>query len=70
MRRFAGDLAPAGIVVDHLDTSGDRRPGIVRRVAALAVSSAIGVLVGVLAAILIAFAAAFAVIWLTNLLQR
>lgn len=59
-----------GIVVDHLDTPPERRPGPLRRVLALIASSAIGVVSGVLAAIVLAFAAAFAVIWLTNLLER
>jgi hypothetical protein len=62
--------AEHGIVVDHLDTQPERRPGPLRRVLALLASSAIGIVTGVLGAILLAFAAAFAVIWLTNLLER
>jgi len=57
-------------MVDHLDTPTYRRPGVVRRVLALATSGAIAVLVGVLAAIITAFGVAFAVIWMTNLLQQ
>jgi hypothetical protein len=64
------DTGRSGIVVDHLDTPGERRPGPIRRVVALAASGGIGLLTGVLAAIVIAYAAAFAVIWLTNLLER
>lgn len=59
-----------GVVVDHLDTPHERRPGPLRRILALLASSAIGIVTGVLGAILLAFAAAFAVIWLTNLLER
>ena len=47
-----------------------RRPGIIRRVLALAASSGIAVLIGVLSAIVTAFAVAWAVIWMTNLLQQ
>lgn len=47
-----------------------RRPGIVRRVLALATSGGIAVLIGVLSAIITAFAVASAVIWMTNLLQQ
>jgi hypothetical protein len=70
VRREGGGVGPAAFAVDHLDTPTERRPGLVRRVLALAASSAIGVLMGVLSAILLAFAAAYAVIWLTNLLQK
>jgi hypothetical protein len=59
-----------GIAVEHLDAPPYRRPGLARRLAALAASGGIGVLTGVLFAIVTAFAIAFAVIWLTNLLQR
>lgn len=65
-----GGAPEHGIVVDHLDTPSEHRPGVLRRALALVGSGAIGVLTGVLAAILLAFAAAFAVIWLTNLLER
>ncbi len=58
------------MVVDHLDAPAYRRPGVVRRVLALAASGGIGVLTGVLLAIMTSFAIAIAVIWLTNLLQR
>ena len=67
---MGGVAGSSAILVDHLDTPTERRPGLVRRVLALAASSAIGVLMGVLSAILLAFAAAYAVTWLTNLLQR
>jgi hypothetical protein len=53
-----------------VDTPTYRRPGVIRRVLALATSGAIALLVGVLAAIITAFGVAFAVIWMTNLLQQ
>lgn len=59
-----------GIAVEHLDAPTYERPGLVRRVLALAASGGIGVLTGVLLAIVTAFVLAFAVIWMTNLLQR
>lgn len=58
----------AGFVVDHVDTPLYQRPGVVRRVLALAASGGIGVLVGVLTAIVASFSIALAVIWLSNLL--
>jgi hypothetical protein len=57
-------------VVDHLDTPAYRRPGVVRRILALATSGGLAVLIGVLAAIITAFGIAIAVIWMTNLLQQ
>ena len=57
-------------MVDHVDAPMYRRPGIVRRVLALAASGGIAVLIGVLSAIVTAFAIALAVIWMTNLLQQ
>lgn len=60
----------SGTVVDHYDTPQYRRPGIIRRVLALAASGGIGVLSGVLLAIVTSFAIAISVIWLTNLLQQ
>ncbi|MEO6653885.1 MAG: hypothetical protein ABIP17_14655 [Ilumatobacteraceae bacterium] len=59
--------APA-IPVDHLDTPSYRRPGIIRRLLALAASGGIGILTGVLVAIVASFVVALAVIWMTNLL--
>jgi len=59
-----------GVVVDHYDTPQYRRPGIIRRILALAASGGIGILAGVLLAIVTSFAIAIAVIWLTNLLQQ
>lgn len=59
-----------GIVVDHDDAPLYRRPGIVRRVLALAASGGIGVLSGVLIAIVTSFAIAYAVIKLTDLLTQ
>ena len=59
-----------GIAVDHIDTPQYRRPGVIRRVLALAASSGLGILTGVLAAIVTSFAIAMAVIWLTNLLEQ
>jgi hypothetical protein len=60
----------SGVVVDHFDTPQYRRPGIVRRLFALAASGGIGVLTGILLAIVTSFAIAIAVIRLTNLLQQ
>lgn len=57
-----------GVVVDHLDTPSYRRPGVIRRLLALAASGGIGIVTGVLIAIITSFAIAIAVIWLTNLL--
>ena len=59
-----------GAVVEHYDTPHYRRPGIIRRVFALAASGGIGVLSGILIAIMTSFAIAISVIWLTNLLQK
>lgn len=59
-----------GVAVEHFDAPVYRRPGPLRRLAALAASGGIGVLTGVLGAILIAFSIAFAVVKLTSLLQR
>lgn len=59
-----------GFTVDHIDTPQYRRPGVIRRVLALAASSGLGILTGVLAAIVTSFAIAMAVIWLTNLLEQ
>ena len=67
---FGRSGAADGFVVDHLDTSAERRPSVARRVLAIVASGGIGVLTGVLGAIVLAFAAAYAVVWLTNLLQR
>ncbi|MCB0966237.1 MAG: hypothetical protein KDB37_05330 [Ilumatobacter sp.] len=58
------------MIVDHVDAPIYRRPGIARRVFALATSGGIAVLIGVLSAIITAFAIAWAVIWMTNLLQQ
>ena len=58
------------MVVEHYDTPQYRRPGVIRRILALAASGGIGVLTGVLLAIVTAFAIATVVIWLTNLLQQ
>lgn len=60
----------SGVIVDHHDAPVYRRPGIARRVLALAASGGIGILSGVLAAIITSFAIAIAVIKLTNLLQQ
>lgn len=57
-----------GIAVEHLDTPTYRRPGILRRVFAIAASGGIGILTGVLLAIIMSFSVAIAVIWLTDLL--
>lgn len=65
-----GPPGSVGVVVDHLDTPAYRRPGVVRRVLALATSGGLAVLIGVLAAIITAFGIAVAVIWMTNLLQQ
>ncbi len=59
-----------GIIVDHHDTPGYRRPGPLRRLLALAASGGIAVLIGVVSAIIISFGVAFSVIWLTNLLRQ
>lgn len=63
------DPYATGVAVDHLDTSTERRVGVLRRLFALAASGGIGVGMGVLAAIVTAFAFAWAVIWLTALLR-
>jgi len=47
-----------------------RRPNVLRRVWALAASSAIAVVIGFVLAIVIAFALAFAVVTLTDLLKQ
>lgn len=59
-----------GVPVEHHPTPMHGRPGPLRRLLALGVSSGIAVLVGVLTAIVVAFGAAFAVIWMTNLLEQ
>lgn len=61
--------ARAVIPVDHYDTPEYRRPGPVRRLLALAASSALAVLIGVITAIVVAFGIALAIVRLTNLLQ-
>lgn len=68
--RSVSARSSSGIVVDHVDAPIYRRPGIIRRILALATSGGIAVLIGVLSAIITAFAVAWAVIWMTNLLQQ
>jgi hypothetical protein len=70
MARGRTDPYATGFAVDHVDTATERRPGVFRRLLALAASSGIGIGMGVLAAIVIAFSVSIAVIWMTNLLQR
>ncbi|PIE32109.1 MAG: hypothetical protein CSA55_04020 [Ilumatobacter coccineus] len=60
---------PTGIPVDYLDTPEYHRPDPIRRLLALATSSAIAILLGILAAIAIAATLSFAVIHFTRLLQ-
>ena len=66
----AGSRPTVGVTVDHTDAPRYRRPGVIRRVFALAASSGIGVLTGIVTAIVFSFAIAIAVIWMTNLLER
>lgn len=60
----------SGFVVDHDDAPLYRRPGIIRRLFALAASGGIGLLSGVLIAIMTSFALAYAVIKMTSLLTK